>query len=176
MKRGILFFLVLGYFAFDGYAQKVYNDGSLIVFEAAGMPAGSYTRLLKPRTTDGTNSAQGANTAANIGSAVNNERIAYKFEIATDNVTAGNWLDAVNQCAGLPGGNWRLPTQRELQMIWIMHEKLKTFTGFNSFNAQYYWCATEASDAKSWCVEFKNGTTTTVSALTSYDVRCVRDF
>lgn len=77
---------------------------------------------------------------------------------------------------GGEAGQWRLPTQRELMLIWVLHAKLRLLSGFNSFTSYDYWSATESSAFNSWYVYFTNGYTYNVTTKTySSRVRCVRD-
>ena len=97
--------------------------------------------------------------------------------------------------AGGGTGNWRLPTQRELQAIWILQHELRAIMSpaydFELLSNDYYWSGTEAStthDAianiytNAWTI-FGNATTGYPGAgnaphqLKSYPyrVRCVRE-
>ena len=80
--------------------------------------------------------------------------------------------------AGPDGGEdglWRLPTERELQLIWIMHEGLKKLSGFTSFNANDYWSATEGNTDNAWYVRFSTALTSNHSKTNSNRVRPIRD-
>lgn len=181
MKRLILTGLLICCGILGAEAQKVYKNAGIFIIECAGMPEGSYTKLAKPRTTDGTNSTQGSlDMLVNIGAPLNDDKVAYKFEVASaDSSVAGyDWLAGVNVCAGLSGGNWRLPTKRELTLIWIQHEKLKSLSGFTPLVESSYWGATEFKSTQSYTHSF--GATVGsggpgLKTTSSYKVRCIRD-
>lgn len=94
-----------------------------------------------------------------------------KFEVyASDNSTSSTWTAAPNKC---PSG-WRLPTQRELMLMYVMKDQL---TGITSFTGYTYWSATEYSGASgnAWFVTFSNGRTYSNAEAGSLYVRCIRD-
>lgn len=130
-----------------------------------------------------------SNTAyLGVGSSVSDEngtwnsKMSIKFQVMRANHTIGttDWTTAYNQCKSYNGegggaGQWRLPTQRELSMIWILHPQLIGKGGFSAFDAYNYWSATERSATDAWNVYFSNGRVTTNFKSNSYRVRCVRD-
>ena len=92
------------------------------------------------------------------------------------NATANTGCSQYQGPIGGEKGLWRLPTQRELQLIWIMHEGLKKSGDFTSFYSGYYWSATEGTTTNSaWAVYFNNGVTNSTNKTNTYYVRCVRD-
>jgi hypothetical protein len=128
-----------------------------------------------------------------------NATVFQKFEIAPLNVNAAtgtmgatptytaDWAAAFNACKNSThnGDNdWRLPTQRELQMMWIFKEALDTAfsklspsgTG-NALLSADYRSATEYNASYAWNVNFGNGYTDYAykTGSTSYRVRCVRE-
>lgn len=102
-----------------------------------------------------------------------NNRFAAKFEVATSDVnTSVQWADAVDLC---PSG-WRLPTIRELRLIYAFRYELGTFD--MSAMSTVYWSATESGSDSSyaWYVVFGSGNTGCKYSKTSnYRVRCIRD-
>lgn len=76
-------------------------------------------------------------------------------------------------------GTWRLPTLRELVLMWVLRIPLnntKDKTAFVDFALRsYYWSATESSDTSAKAFEFWKGTSTSLSKDERYRVRCVRD-
>jgi hypothetical protein len=100
-----------------------------------GMPAGSYT------TTGKVNGAGDENS-------VNNSTLFKTLRVAVSDLSSlGVWN--LTACAQYSEGgvtNWRLPTQRELQAIWILQHEIKSaVSGFNLLSDDYYWSATESS-------------------------------
>lgn len=111
-----------------------------------------------------------------------NAKMSIKFQVMRANHTVGttDWTTAYNQCKSYNGegggaGQWRLPTQRELMMIWILHPQLIGKGSFTAFDANYYWSATEYNATSAWIVTFYNGYVNNYNKTNSYYVRCVRD-
>ena len=102
-----------------------------------------------------------------------NNRFAAKFEVAASDVdTSATWDDAVNLC---PSG-WRLPTIRELRLIYVYRNELGTFD--LSAMSTGYWSATESSSDSSnaWYVVFGSGETGgKYPKIANSRVRCIRD-
>jgi hypothetical protein len=67
---------------------------------------------------------------------------------STDNGTDKTWTEALTICSTL---GMRLPTQRELQVIWILNPEIRSLnvSGFTNFADDYYWTATESSNTPS---------------------------
>lgn len=60
-----------------------------------------------------------------------------------------NWHQANTLCDEL-GNEWRLPTKRELELLYIeLHQK-----GKGNFNLKYYWSKTETSSMRVWALHF----------------------
>lgn len=81
-------------------------------------------------------------------------------------------------------GTWRLPTQRELMLIWTLLPRiealgLSAWTPFRSGSYAYYWSATEQSASAAYYVDFENGTCGAAQKdmgyYSMYVARCVRD-
>lgn len=134
-------------------------------------------------------------------------RMSRKFRVqkAQSQSSKVAWSDAVSYCDNLTEEgktDWRLPSQRELMMIWLLGgssnvtsgDKNDTGvgsaskpvntpyiyqqTGFTAFSAGDYWSATALSGNSSnvWHVNFDRGTTNGYYPKTrSVYVRCVRD-
>lgn len=167
-------------------AQKVYKDGNKIILDlsvAAGMPKGAVTDESK---TDVYKTYTASNTAFlngvdNTGS--KNEKVYQKLEIAPNDMDASGgmagagavmyWDAAFNGCKSSThdGDNWRLPTQRELMMMYIFKDAI---SGLETAT-NYYWSATENSAPIAWHVGFSNGTTSTTNKARNLQVRCVRE-
>lgn len=74
-------------------------------------------------------------------------------------------------------GAWRVPTQRELFLIFILNDKLAH--PLSNFS---YWSATEHSilsdtpnDLRSWCISWTSGTTSHNANSALLRLRCVKD-
>lgn len=146
-------------------------------------------------------------TASKTGNeASSDNRMSRKFRVqkAQSRSTTIAWSDAVSYCDNLTEegySDWRLPSQRELMMIWLLggnsnvtsgdkndtgvgsaSKPVNTLyiyqqSGFTAFSAAYYWSATEYSSSSSgaWSVYFSTGRTYNYTKTTSIYVRCVRD-
>lgn len=148
-------------------AQRVETalvDGRPVI-NCSGMPAAAITTTSK------------GNTEAQLKTAAANATVFHRFAVAiADNSTSSNWSNAFTVCSNL-GAGWRLPTQRELMLMWVLKAELEKTSGFTKFNANHYWSATEANSNTSWYVYFYNGYTyLTNSKTTTSRVRCVREF
>lgn len=113
-----------------------------------------------------------------------------------------DWATAFNGCKNstYDGGGWRLPTQKELQMMWIFQlgfdyyypsysytARVKiaedTYNYAQSFIFRYqyadYWCATEnvttTGVVSAYSVNFYTGNGPASSKTASYWARCVRE-
>lgn len=134
-------------------------------------------------------------------------RMSRKFRVqkAQSQSSQVAWSDAVSYCDNLTEegySDWRLPSQRELMMIWILggssnvtsgdkndtgvgsasypfvSSYIYQQSGFTSFSADDYWSATEHSFSSSsaWYVGFSYGFANNRSKTDSSSyVRCVRD-
>lgn len=100
------------------------------------------------------------------------------------NAAANNTNDEVSTAAtgcaeyapaGSFKGDWRLPTQRELILIWVLKKDLEAISGFKTFGAGYYWSATEIGSGNGWFVLFAYGYTSNDGKTINNRVRCVRD-
>ncbi len=144
-----------------------------------------------------------ASKTGNEASADN--RMSRKFRVQKSNPGQKTWSDAMSYCDNLTEegySDWRLPSQRELMMIWLLGGSsnvtsgdkndtgvgsaskpvntpyLYQQSGFTAFSAGRYWSASEASSNSSyvWYLYFSDGYSTTNTKTTgSGSVRCVRD-
>lgn len=107
-------------------------------------------------------------------------RVSAKLQVASTNASTGaTWTNAYSLCknysqSGAAAGSWRLPTQRELMLIWIFKAKL---TNANLPATGYFWTGTqsETSSASAWYMNFSDGSVNVDSKTSSTSVRCVRD-
>ena len=175
MKRNLtsMLFIVGCLMITDSYAQKVIVESNRVIIDASGLR--NTTKVKKATGTNGTNETLGTNNAGNIGSKVSNEKVYYKFEVARANVSSDNltWINAVYACQSL-GAGWRLPTQREWQLMRILESALKASGGFHSFSLAY-WAATEVDAGNSWTVGNVNAVTIYESKKSKSNARCIKD-
>jgi hypothetical protein len=124
------------------------TNGYPIIDFGKGMPAGSYNNT--------TSKGDGGGDELS-----NNNNTLYKtLRVAVnDQATGVAW--SLNACdgyseTGAPANTWRLPTQRELQAIWILQSEIKDkLSAFTLLANDYYWSATDAartSNTNAWII------------------------
>ncbi|MFV0554390.1 MAG: DUF1566 domain-containing protein [Mangrovibacterium sp.] len=201
---GLLFLLLL---PFGSMAQKVSlgENGHLILHldRANGMPENSYTT----RSTTSWIGNQVPSNSAWLSSEYNqsggivNAAVFRKIEVAPRDLTATSgaitasavrkgmyWADAVNACRNLEydgHSDWRLPTQKELLLIYVLQPVISTFFDESNSDEKFYdsdtdanhgyWCLTEQTASNAWRIYFKNGGCWNSPKNTAYYVRCVRE-
>jgi hypothetical protein len=151
-------------------ASMIINDnGSSVIDFGIGMPAGSYTTTPKD------------NGAAGDELSNNNKTLYKKLRVAlTDHASGVAWN--INTCPSV----WRLPTQRELQAIWILQSEIKyKVPAFTLLADDYYWSATDATGmngTNAWAIfgsRSNPGTSGNAPHLHKVDsrlrVRCVKE-
>ncbi|MDR1097224.1 MAG: DUF1566 domain-containing protein, partial [Tannerella sp.] len=115
-------------------------------------------------------------------------RIAKKdFPDASGNPATSTWQNSHYACLNMYSENgetgWRLPTQREMQAIWIFQEELKTkCSSFTYLGEDYYWAETEsaATPLNAWMVYGEKnviggGGTSNRQKLDEIRARCVKE-
>lgn len=102
-------------------------------------------------------------TPAHDHSNVSYSGFAAKFEVAT-----------VDSEAGVCVSGWRIPTVRELRLIYALRDEL---TDAKISGEPVYRSATtvKGSSTDGWCVHFSTGSTETFELSRQCSVRCVRD-
>lgn len=147
-----------------GYAQRVevaLTDGHPVI-NCEGMPASAYTTTPK------------GNTEALLKTKEANAKVYKRFAVYKSiNGLSINWVNALTLCNAIPG--WRLPTQRELMLMWVLNNELAKTIGFSPFLDGSYWGTTENNPNEGWVVGFTTGTTTAVDKTTLRGARCVRE-
>jgi hypothetical protein len=142
-----------------------------------GMPTASYTIISK-------------NDGAGNENSYNNNTLFKTLRVAVNDLSTSGAPWSITACNSYAEGGvtgWRLPTQRELQSIWILQNEIKkTFTGFNLLREDYYWSATESSaaDTHAWTI-FGSGSRADAGGSGNapiqhksqqFRIRCVREF
>lgn len=205
MKRILIIAMLAGGVTPTGLkAQKVYKDASnrviLDLTVAAGMPSGAVTNTSKTSIYAPFNpSASSTLIPNNDHMGTINAEVFQKLEVAPYDMndagvigTTGtfmmDWITAFNGCknSSYNGGRWRLPTQRELMLIWIFRPALNSIftnaavngTAFTANNI--YLSSTQGSDSRRvWRVFFSDGEGGHTYQVTNTDlwnhVRCVRE-
>ena len=139
-----------------------------------------------------------------------NDRIPFRFIVATEDIGDNNknWMtmQGVNDggqnqnsdftttantgcrwygTTGAPGAGrkWRVPTQRELQLMWVFREAIGAIYKDNSMEepgkTKRYWTSTEKGATDAWFFEFTPGVPycdTQAKTTANGMVRCVSDY
>lgn len=152
-------------------AGSTSGQASVIVSrDAAG---GAKTACIHPNWTASTMPADySENVATNAVSA--------RFEVAAADLPEQMaWADALTGCAGYTqagtsAGDWRVPTQRELMLVWVMLPSTE-FTFETSF---WHWSSTRHRNSAlhAWGQSFLAGAMSSYKKISTAYVRCVRDF
>jgi hypothetical protein len=112
------------------------TNGYPVIDFGNGMPTGSHTTTHKISNAGGDELSD------------NNKALYKTLRVAIADHASGVPWD-INACDGTIEGEtgWRLPTQRELQAIWILQSEInKQFPTFNLLADDYYWSATNAKE------------------------------
>lgn len=189
MKKAILMMFVLGFVSMNGYAQKVYKREGKVYLEctvASGMPAGSVTTTPKCKGGTASNTTfRNEATDKNIY-ASENDQVFETLEIDASDMEKSeasaiftmDWVTAYNGCKLKKGEGWRLPTQRELMLMYIFRAKLDEMTGNNfdsSSSSGVYWASSENSSNSSCSAIFMDGEMRQYPKTYDFRVRCVRE-
>ncbi|NDV81827.1 DUF1566 domain-containing protein [Bacteroides sp. 51] len=171
-------------------AQEAYKDASKVILDltpGTGMPRRAVTNT--PKTWTGTVGLSNLLLDNQADGSIN-ATLYQKLEIAphdlTGNGTIGsagttlNWADAFNFCKNVShnGTGWRLPTQRELQLISVFRPALDVLlvaVGGTAFDGSHYWSATEATTSLSYIHHFLQGITNNDDKVKLHRIRCVRE-
>lgn len=107
--------------------------------------------------------AMGLNTSANN-------------DLAADGSVVGTGCDGYFTDEFKDG--WRLPTQREMMLMWLFREGINTVYSQNQLTADQYWTATENAEAQAWYLDFSTAAPQSENGAknTSKKYRCVRDY
>ena len=193
MKRILLVCSVMAGFLIPAgaMAQQVSKDGVKIILdltETMGMPADAITAVSKTAvfssvTPDPNNTSHPDNeTDGPINATVYEKLEIAPGDLETNGNMSGSWIymtweDAFNGCKNstFDGGRWRLPTQRELMLMWIFRGPIDTLSGSTSFSSFYYWSSTENYGTYAWIVYFGIGDTFLAGKTNTSLVRCVRE-
>lgn len=158
--------VVVVLFSSVGYAQRVEAfmvDGCPVI-NCKAMPTSTYTTTPK------------GNTEEVLKTKEANEKVYKRFAVFNTDGGKAYWKGAFTICSGISGGEWRLPTQRELQLMWVLKSELERL-GPLFATTGVYWSATEYDKLyTSWSVDFSNGRTISSGRTDSYlIVRCVKE-
>ena len=130
-----------------------------------------------------------------------NDRVPFRFIIAPrDGVATATWAAAmgINQSANddlaevAPGttsgcatfgtsefpSGWRMPTQREMMLMWLFREGINAIYGTAPLLEEVYWTATENTANQAWILNFSPiAPESNISGkAVTYKYRCVRDY
>ena len=158
MKMKIVVLSLFLFTVMTGYAQQkrypYVQDGKIIVCREG--TDGVISSLIHPNWT--TTPSHDETDAAN-------NRFAARFEVSASFFSeptgkTQNWEDVKSKCASYSessgdAGTWRLPTIRELRLIYVLRDELTSVNfSINTYNQFNCWSATEDSSSsdKVWVV------------------------
>lgn len=182
MKSNYLFISIITYTLCicgmqKAVAQKVYKENNKIILDCgpgSGFPQGAVEtetgkKFIEPK----------ANVLAetNAENGVINATVFYKLEIAATDISSNTtWVNAYKACKGkgtdANGEIWRLPTQKELILMYIFSTAINDLNG--SMNNDY-WSGTETNAESSRYVDFSTGLVYGKNKAESMKARCVRE-
>ncbi len=88
------------------------------------------------------------------------------------------WANGSKFCKDLNenGGNWRVPNQKELFLIYTLRYAIESKSGFTGFQNNFYMTGLISGDTKQQNkINLSNGNSSSGSPDSGYYVRCVRD-
>jgi hypothetical protein len=178
-------------------AQKVSVKNGKVILDLtkeAGMPEGAITSVPKSWNGRGTPVNTGLALTGNLQHEDINATVFQKLEVAPKDMnTSGgmdgtgtmlmDWKTAFEGClkSTYNGGGWRLPTQREMMLMWVLYDMLKIALskvtgGTLLLTTPYYRVATETNGSDAWLVSFGTGGAQSNALKTALlPVRCVRE-
>lgn len=193
-----------------GTGSTTTSGSNYAVFYAAGIPESAIWPLGMKLSRDGATIRHTA-SKGNGNNASVNDKVPFRFIIAPTENTADTrfWAASMGFHGGTGGDNsnlnqdgnfnsgfnggcksysttefpdgWRLPTQRELMLIWLFRKGINAIYSTppaNTLANSKYWSATEYEGDKAWYMDFsatapQSGFESKVTAL---NFRCVRDY
>lgn len=195
--------------AFGQYIQKETIGGkTYAVIYADGLAGAAQWGIGVKMMRNGATIRHQANKG-NGGNLSVNDRIPFRFIVASTDVANVTWMQAggitagngnLNAdfgpttadtgcrhygAAGQPGAGrkWRVPTQRELQLMWMFRQPIGFIYNGNPMEeagkTKKYWASTEKDTDKAWFFDFMPGIPYCDAQLRSTTggvVRCVSDY
>lgn len=170
----------------EATAQKVYkySEGVIILdcSSDSGFPKNAATTESGKKTIDPSQSNTDNSETGPI-----NQTVYVKLQVANqDETSTMTWQNAYTACTSKNATNgesgWRLPTQRELMLIWIFRSAFESFTPtFTTFKTGQYWSATRNNNGCCY-THFGNNdgnadgySPNNGGANSTFNVRCVRE-
>lgn len=191
--------------AFGQYIQKESVNGSTFgIIYSEGLAKSAQWDLGFKMMRNGTTIRHKV-SGGNGGNLNVNDKIPMRFIVAPTDVANVSW----SQAAGATGGNgnlnadftasadtgcrnygktsngagrtWRVPTQRELQLMWLFREPVGIIypaAQMESTSTKNYWASTEKDADNAWFFDFKQGVPHCFwqPKTTLCNVRCVSDY
>lgn len=168
------------------YTTKVDDNNSIIILDCgpdSGFPQQAVETTAERKTiSDPKNDAISSNDNLTTGKI--NETVYIMLEIAKTNESNEqkketlNWATAYKACINKNTGGttgWRLPTLRELKLMWIFRDVIKQLGG--DLGTYSYWSATEGSEGYAIVENMEHaysGNNDKTNEI-GYRVRCVRE-
>lgn len=204
MKQFYLLVLLVGLITPTGlHAQKVYKKNNKVILDltvAAGMPKDAVTQTSKTDAYTANFPELPEQIALNKVNGIDNDQnnpinatVFQKLEVAPYDVNGHNeisstkteimtrvWNLAFTGCkeSKYDNGGWRLPTQRELMLIYIFNPALTHVlreVGGTPLESDNYWSATEYDKYNAWHMIFNVGFMSHAIKAEGFRIRCVRE-
>lgn len=146
----------------EAEAQYVEKIGTNIFIDVRDMPSGTWSN-------SSLNSDHTENSSINT--------LFWRFEVAkSDEPGTKTWNAAKVACAA-KGAGWRLPNQKEFQLVLIMKEML-ILAGMNPFAAgALYFTSTTSStnNADAFFSYINDSSMASIAKVNSLNIRCIRE-
>ena len=185
--------------------RETVKDREYAVFYASGMVESSQWPAGRELTRDGATIRHQV-AKGNGGNPSVNDRVSVRFIIAPSDLAASTWAAAAGfpdagsnletafsgspsgGCAGYGatadggGRKWRVPTQRELMLLWLYRDAVNTVYPSGPIGKEAgstaYWSSTEQDAGNAWYFDFDKRTLKcdSQSKSTPCRVRCVSDY
>ena len=181
-------------------ASSVSSGSDYAVFYSAGLPESAIWPLGMKLSKNGATIRHTAENGNGSNISVN-DKVPFRFIIAPTEKTSTSWAEAMgfdtadnhtlnpdginNAGSGcknystteFPDG-WRLPTQREMMLMWLFREGINTIYAGNQLGQNSYWCATESTKDNACYLGFSDTApqSDVKSKSSSLLYRCVRDY
>lgn len=171
MKNKYLFIIAITYALCvfgtpKAQAQKMYMESNKLILDCtpgSGFPQGAVETTMGQKVTAG-------NTGINE---TKNKTVYQKLEIAQSSITSTTWSNAKTACSN-KGTGWRLPTQREMQLIAMFSPAIKGLLGTDL--TPNNWTLMESSSSNAYYIDGSGYSgTTNKTANSNLNARCVRE-
>ncbi|MCD8093458.1 MAG: DUF1566 domain-containing protein [Bacteroides sp.] len=172
MKNKYLFIIAITYAlcvfgAQKAKAQKMYMENNMLILdctESSGFPQKAVETTMGQKVTTG---YTGINETKN-------KTVYQKLEIAQTTIMGITWSNAKTTCSK-KGAGWRLPTQREMQLIAKFSLAITALLGEEGRVTSNNWTLMESGNDNAFFVDGSGYSGITGKNSASINARCVRE-